>query len=115
LPSRNPARRNRWGSTASSLIRVSSLAAHDAVDLRTQFGDAILVGELHFGLPTDQPGQNIVTKCKVGAGRDGPDGHDDEGADHNPERNRTYPDLMSGMRERVPVVRMLHMPGYRCG
>jgi hypothetical protein len=79
-------------------------AAHDAVDLRAQFGDAIFVGNLHFGRPNDQPGQDIVAKCEVGAGCDGLDRHDDKDADHDPECNWPDPDLTSGGRERVPVV-----------
>jgi hypothetical protein len=97
------------------LLLIKHLTAHDAVDLRAQFGDAIFVGKLHFGLPPDQPGQDIVTKCEVGAGCDGPDRHDDKGTDYDPECNWPYPDLMVGMRERVPVVSALQMPRHRGG
>ena len=97
------------------LLLVEQLAAHDAVDLRAQFGDAILIGKLHLGLPADQPREDIVAKCEIGAGRDGPDGHDDKRADHDPERDRPYADLMSGMRERVAVVTSVQMPGHRGG
>ena len=37
------------------LLLVEQLPAGDAVDLRAQFGDAVLVGELHFRLAADQP------------------------------------------------------------
>ena len=85
------------------LFLIEQLAAHDAIDLRAQFGDAIFVGKLHFGLPTDKPCQDVVTECKVGTGCDGPDGHDDKATDHDPESNWPYPDLMSGVGERVTV------------
>ena len=91
------------------LLLVEQLAAHDAVDLRAQFGDAIFVSKLHFGLSADQAGEDIVTKCEVGAGRDRPDGHDDQSADHDPESDRSDADLMSGMRERVAVVSTVQM------
>ena len=45
------------------LLLIKQLATHDAIDLGAQFSDAIFVGKLHFGLPTDQPGQDIVTEC----------------------------------------------------
>ena len=83
--------------------------AHNAIDLRAQFGDAVFVSKLHFGLSADQPGQDIVTKCEVSARRYRPDGHDDKTADHDPESDWSDTDLMSGMRERVAVVSTLHM------
>ena len=46
------------------LLLVEELAARDAVDLRAQVGDAILVGELHLGLPGDQAGQHVSRKAK---------------------------------------------------
>src|SRR5262245_55306909 len=46
------------------LLLIEELATHDAVDLGAQFGNAILIGELHFRLPSHQSGQDIVTKSK---------------------------------------------------
>lgn len=34
------------------LLLIEELATHDAVDLGAQFGNAILIRELHFGLPS---------------------------------------------------------------
>ena len=36
------------------LLLVEELTAGDAVDLRAQFRDPVLVGELHFGLACDE-------------------------------------------------------------
>jgi hypothetical protein len=51
------------------LLLIEELATHDAIDLGAQFGNAVLICELHLGLPPDQSGQDIVPKSKVGAGR----------------------------------------------
>jgi hypothetical protein len=93
------------------LLLVEQLTAHNAVDLCAQFGNAIFVGKLHFSLPADQPGQDIIAKCEVGAGRDRPDCHGDETADHDPESDWPDADLMSGVCERVPVMGTLQMSG----
>ncbi len=81
------------------LLLIKELAAGDPVDLGAQFGNAILVGELHLGLARDQPGQHVVAEGKVGRGRNRPDRHDHEGADHDPECDRTEPNLAPGMHE----------------
>ena len=52
------------------LFLVKKLTAHDAVHLRAQFGDAILIGELHLGLPADQSRKDAFAKREIGAGRD---------------------------------------------
>ena len=52
------------------LLLVEELAAGQAVDLRAQLGNAILVGVLHVRLAGDQPGQEIVAEGKIGGGRD---------------------------------------------
>ena len=54
------------------LLLVEKLAAGDAVDLCAQLGDAILVAELHVGLPGDQSGQHVVAEGEVGRRGDGP-------------------------------------------
>ena len=44
-------------------------AAHDAVDLRAQFGDAIFVGNLHFGRPDRSAGsghcREMRSRCRL--------------------------------------------------
>ena len=72
-----------------------------AVDLRAQFGDAIFIGELHVGLPADQPGEDILAKGEIGAGGDRPHAHDDQSADDDPERHRPETDLAAGMNQSV--------------
>ena len=70
------------------LLLVEQLPAGDAVDLGAQFGDAVLVGELHLGLAADQPGQHVLVECEISAGGDRPDRHDHQRADHDPKRDR---------------------------
>ena len=48
------------------LLLVEQLPAGDAVDLGAQFGDAVLVGELHLRLARDQPRQHVVVECEIG-------------------------------------------------
>ena len=55
------------------LLLVEQLPAGDAVDLGAQFGDAVLVGELHFGLAADQAREHVVAEGEIGAGGDRPD------------------------------------------
>ena len=52
------------------LLLVEQLAARDAVDLRAQLGDAVLVAELHVGLAGDQPGEYVLAEGEIGGGRD---------------------------------------------
>ena len=105
-----------WSPTLTRLMMRSTCARNSA--MRSS------VGNLHFGRPTDQPGQDIVAKCEVGAGCDGLDRHDDKDADHDPECNWPDPDLTSGGRERVPVasaatsqrpIELAAMSGERAG
>ena len=51
------------------LLLIEQLAAGDAVDLRAQFGDAVLIGELHLRLARDQPLQHVVVEGEIGAGQ----------------------------------------------
>ena len=85
-----------WSPTLTRLMMRSTCARNSA--MRSSWATCISAG------PTDQPGQDIVAKCEVGAGCDGLDRHDDKDADHDPECNWPDPDLTSGGRERVPVV-----------
>ena len=97
------------------LFLVEQLAAHDAIDLRAQFGDAVLIGKLHLGLPSDQAGEDIVAKREIAAGRDRPGPHHHKRANHDPECDRSDANLVSGVRERVALLAAVEMPGYRCG
>ena len=54
------------------LLLVEKLAAGDAVDLCAQLGDAILVAELHVGLPRDESRQHVLAEGEVGGRGDGP-------------------------------------------
>ena len=55
------------------LLLVEQLPAGDAVDLRAQFGDAVFVGELHFGLTADQAREHVLVEREIGAGGERPD------------------------------------------
>src|SRR5262249_35858161 len=50
------------------LLLVEQLAARKAVDLGAQFGDAILVAELHLRLARDQPGEHVFAEGEIGGG-----------------------------------------------
>src|SRR5665213_714932 len=89
------------------------LLAGDAIDLSAQFGDAVLIGELHGGLAADQPGQHVLAEGEISAGRDRPDAHDDECTDHDPERHRPDADLAAGMDQRVAGASAAAMRGVR--
>ena len=79
------------------LLLVDQLAAGDAVDAAAQLGDAVLVAELHLGLPGDEAREHVLAEGKVGGGRDAPHRHDHQRADHDPERDGTEPQLPPGM------------------
>jgi hypothetical protein len=83
------------------LLLIEQLPAGDAIDLRAQLGDAILIGELLLLLAGNQPGQHVVVEGEIGAGRKRPAGHDHEAADRDPERDRTEPHLAAGVHQRV--------------
>ena len=83
------------------LLLIEQLAAHGAVDLSAQFGDAVLIAELLLRLPRDQRSQHIVAKRQIGRRRDRPPRHDDDGADRDPKGDGTESDLASGMRDRI--------------
>ena len=83
------------------LLLVEQLAAGDPVDLGAQLGDAILVAELHFRLPGDEPGQHVLAEGEIGGGGDGPHRHDHQRADHHPEGDRSEPELPPGVDEDV--------------
>jgi len=77
------------------------LAAGQAIDLRSQLGDAVLVGVLHVRLSGDQPGEEVVAEREIGGGGDRPYRHDHEGADHGPEQDRAHAHLAAGVAQRV--------------
>jgi hypothetical protein len=83
------------------LLLVQQLAPGDAVDLRAQLRDAILVAGLHVRLPGDQAGEHVLAEGEVGGGRDAPDRHDHQRADHDPEHDRSDAQAPSGMHERI--------------
>ena len=97
------------------LFLVEQLATHDAIDLRAQFGDTVLIGKLHLGLPSDQAGEDIVAEREIAAGRDRPGRHHHKRANHDPECDRSDADLVSGVRERVAILAAVEMPGDRGG
>ncbi len=71
------------------LFLIEQLPAGDAVDLGAQLRDPVLVGELLFLLPGDEPRQHVVVEGEVGAGRERPAGHDHEAAHRDPEGDRS--------------------------
>ena len=81
------------------LLLVEQLAARKAVDLGAQFGDAILVAELHLRLARDQPGEHVLAEGEIGGGADGPQRHDHQRADNDPEGDRPEAHLTAGMDE----------------
>src|SRR5262249_28938336 len=81
------------------LLLVEQLAARKAVDLGAQFGDAILVAELHLRLARDQPGEHVLAEGEIGGGGDGPTRHDHQRADHDPKGDRSDAQLAAGMDE----------------
>ena len=83
------------------LLLVDQLATGDAVDAAAQLGDAVLVAELHLGLPGDEAREHVLAEGKVGGGRDAPHRHDHQRADHDPERDGTEPQLPPGMGKGV--------------
>src|SRR5208282_5620815 len=83
------------------LLLIEQLTAGSAVDPGTQFGDAIFVGVLLLVLARHDAPQQIVAEGEIGRGRDRPAGHDDDAADGDPERDRSEPDLPSGMGDRI--------------
>ena len=83
------------------LLLIEELPAGNAIDLRAQFRDAILIGDLHMRLTRDQAGEHIVAEGKIASRQQRPRGHDDKRADHDPERQRTDPHLAAGMHERI--------------
>ena len=93
-------------------LLIEQLPAGDAVDLRPQLGDAVLVAELHVGLSRNEPGQDVVAEGEIGARGDGPQRHDHQRADHHPEGDRAEPHLPPGMREGVVAPRA---SGCGCG
>jgi hypothetical protein len=58
------------------LFLVEQLATGRSVDLSAQFRDAILISELLIRLAAYQRPQYVVTKCKVGCGRNRPHRHE---------------------------------------
>ena len=83
------------------LLLVNQLPAGDAVDAAAQLGDAVLVAELHLGLPGDEAREHVLAEGKIGGGRDAPHRHDHERADHDPEGDGTEPQLPPGMGQGV--------------
>ena len=89
---------------ALDLLLIEQLPAGDAVDLAAQFGDAILIGELHLRLTADQAAEDIVLEGEIGTGAERPDAHHHQRADDDPERDRPDPDLPAVMNQGVVVV-----------
>ena len=89
---------------ALDLLLVEQLPAGDAVDLAAQFGDAVLIGKLHLRLPADQAREDVVLEREIGAGAERPDAHHHQRADHDPERDRSDPDLPAVMDQGVVMV-----------
>ena len=83
------------------LLLIEQLTAGDAIDLRAQFGDAVFIGKLHFGLTPDQPLEHVIMEGEIGAGHDRPAGHDDERTDNDPEGDRAKAHLPPGVSQRV--------------
>ena len=83
------------------LLLVDQLATGDAVDAAAQLGDAVLVAELHLGLPGDEAREHVLAEGKVGGGGDAPHRHDHQRADHDPEREGTEPQLPPGVDKGV--------------
>src|SRR5262245_20268287 len=81
------------------LLLVEQLAARKAVDLGAQLGDAILIAELHLRLARDQPGEHVLAEGEIGGGADGPQRHDHQRADNDPEGDRPEAHLAAGMDE----------------
>ncbi len=101
------------------LFLVEQLAARHPVHLGAHLGDAVLIGELHFGLARDHAGEHVVLECEIGRGDHAPAGHDHEGSDHGPECHRADADLTAAMPEREdslvapPVTARPGMGGFR--
>ena len=82
------------------LLLIEQLTAGDAVDLRAQFGDAVFIGKLHFGLPPDQPVEHVIMEGEVPVTTDQP-AMTTSGADGDPEGDRAKADLPPGMGQGV--------------
>ena len=91
------------------LFLVEQLPAGDAIDLRAQFGDAVLISELHLGLAPDQSGEHVLVECKISSGGDRPDRHDHQRADHDPERDGADADLASAVDQCVVAAAALQV------
>ena len=85
------------------LFLIEQLAAGGTVDLRAQFGDAVLIGVLHLGLTGDQPRQDVVAKREIGGGRRRPHAQQDDRADNDPEHDGAEANLLAGMHDGVAV------------
>ena len=94
------------------LFLVEQLPAGDAIDLRAQFRDTVLIGELHFRLPSDQAGEHAVAEGEIGSGRDRPHAHDDQSSDHDPECDRADAHLAAAMHQRVVAVGPMQVAGH---
>jgi hypothetical protein len=83
------------------LFLIEQLPACRAIDAGAQFGDAILVGILHFRLPRDQARQDIVTKGKIGCRCRRPRAEQRHRTDNDPEHLGSEPHLLAGVRQRI--------------
>src|SRR5262249_61586968 len=70
------------------LLLVEQLAARKAVDLGAQFGDAILVAELHLRLARDQSGEHVLAESEISGGAGGSRPPDPHPRRHEPEAQR---------------------------
>src|SRR3974377_1404264 len=84
------------------LLLIEQLPAGNAVNLGAHLGDAILITELHFGLPGNEPGQYVLAEREISRRADCPHCHDGDGGDHPPECERSKSELMPAMRWGIP-------------
>ena len=63
-------RSQKFGDLGFHHLLVEHLAAGDAVDLRAQRRDAVLIGVLHARLPRDGGADQIVAQHEIGGGQE---------------------------------------------
>jgi hypothetical protein len=86
---------NQFGDLLLHQLLVEELPAGDTIDLRTQGGDAVLVGVLHAGLARHRRTDQVIAQHQIGCGSEIADchypehGHQQAG---HPGTNRDVPD-----------------------
>jgi hypothetical protein len=96
------------------LLLIEQLPTDNAIDLRAQITDAILICKLHLGLMRDEAREHVVVERKVRRGSDRPHTHDDEGPDRDPKRYGAKPYLSSSMGQQI-LVTVVARPARRMG